>query len=140
MSNRSQKSGYCTVSLFLSSKVPNSYGHSVIDHVYKLKLQEPRRDFVTKAIQSEQIEGRWMLRKSFLRWERNWDLREPGENERRRGFLPTATRHLLLIRQEALTGPDCVGLKKIVKTATRYFLVRHPLVTPPHLPPLHHIY
>lgn len=35
---------------------------------------------------------------SHPKWERNWDLREPGENERRRGFLPTATRHLLLIR------------------------------------------
>ena len=34
----------------------------------------------------------------MLRWERNWDLREPGEEERRRGYLPSATRHLLLIR------------------------------------------
>ena len=33
-----------------------------------------------------------------MRWDRNWDLREPGEDERRRGIFPTATRHLLLIR------------------------------------------
>ena len=44
----------------------------------------------------ECFESWWIL--SVLRWERNWDLREPGDEERRRGYLPSATRHLLLIR------------------------------------------
>jgi len=36
--------------------------------------------------------------KGHPKWDKNWDMREPGEEEKRRGYLPSATRHLLLIR------------------------------------------
>ena len=46
---------------------PYFFGHSVIDPVYKLKLQEPRRDFVTKAIQSEKMEEKINVKKVFFK-------------------------------------------------------------------------
>ena len=55
-----------------------------------------------KAILSEDIlhirRTKCQTIENVLRWDKNWDMREPGEEEKRRGYLPSATRHLLLIR------------------------------------------
>ena len=65
-------------------------------------LQERKRDSVIKAILSEDIlhirRTKCQTIENVSRWDKNWDMREPGEEEKRRGYLPSATRHLLLIR------------------------------------------
>ena len=65
-------------------------------------LQERKRDSVIKAILSEDIihtrGTKCQIIENVPRWDKNWDMREPGEEEKRRGYLPSATRHLLLIR------------------------------------------
>ena len=65
-------------------------------------LQERKRDSVIKAILGEYIlhirRTKCQTIEIVPRWDKNWDMREPGEEEKRRGYLPSATRHLLLIR------------------------------------------
>ena len=73
----------------------NSFNHS-------FSFQERKRDSVIKAILSEDILHIRRTKRQTIehvsRWDRNWDMREPSEEEKRRGYLPSATRHLLLIR------------------------------------------
>ena len=74
----------------------NSFNHS-------FSFQERKRDSVIKAILSENTihilrRTKCQTIENVSRWDKNWDMREPGEEEKRRGYLPSATRHLLLIR------------------------------------------
>jgi len=80
-------------------------------------LNSDRKLGLSKECRSRRVTPAWLknLRaeegffdQSHPKWERNWDLREPGDEERRRGYLPSATRHLLLIRhgQYNLSGSN----------------------------------
>jgi len=70
-------------------------------------LNSERKPGLSKECSSRRATPAWLknlraeegfYEQNHPKWDRNWDLREPGEDERRRGIFPTATRHLLLIR------------------------------------------